>query len=675
LKTLVILGLLLLLAWLFLYFKFFRNGEGEKRNKGPKNIDGGFYSVAPWGDNSNSGSLTDPWQTLQHAVDNLQPGDRLLIREGVYRERVFFKNSGTSGNPIVVSVFNGEEAVLDGGGVAWKYGFNFEFGVSFVTLSGLKIKNFGGYGIALWGENRFIQLDGIEVAGCGVGLHIISAGDLLVENCNLHNNSGPGLVVSPGPLNIARFVNVRSSSNESAELPDGFVLDSGEEIVFEKCVAEYNAGSGFRCLTSNTVISESVSRENGSYGVKCLGEGHRLINCIIDGNGRAGVTLQGGGVYGLYNNLIVNCGRKGDYGIIAAPDPVSSPARLTLVNNILAYNYGGVHLSSSTVLEKEDHNIYWSREDAEISDGIRSYSRSEINEGIWFEETGKGEHSFCRDPLFVDKSCRDFRLAKNSPAVDRGAKEDAPGRDFNGNPRPQGRGVDIGPYESAEESFIPPKASITYSPVYSSDCSGSVKFSVRWAGSVEGGACGGFNVQFRDGNEGNWQNWFVDTSENEGVFSGVSGHTYYFRVQARDDLGNWGNWSDVRYTVVPADDRNSLIKYEGVWDFVNSEGAFLNTLHHSSTPGAAASFRFTGTCAAWISTRGPDRGQALVYIDDVLQGTVDLYCDSYRHRAAVFSADFDGVPCTHTIRVEVAETKNHQSKGCRVDIDGFAVRT
>ncbi|BAF59283.1 MAG: hypothetical protein HPY89_04345 [Pelotomaculum sp.] len=676
----IVLGVMLLLTWFLIYFKYFREKEGAPGYSGKKeaapdgrNEEEKVYSVAPWGDDGNAGSLSSPWKTLQHAVNNLQAGDRLLIREGTYKEHVSFKKSGTGENPITVSVFQGEEAVLDGEGAGWKYGFNFEFGVSFVTLSGLKVRNFARYGFALWGENRSVRLRNLEATGCSTGLHIISAENMLVEGCSFYNNSGPGLAVSPGPIKTARIVNTRSSYNDGPEPADGFVLDSGEDIVIEKCNAEYNSGSGFNCLTAKTVISAGIARHNGRYGIKCRGEGYTLVNCIIDGNGMAGIALQGGGSYELFNNLAVNCGLKGDYGLVAAPEAGAAPARVTLVNNIFAYNYGGVHFGSSAMLEREDHNIFWSRADAEISSSTRRYSRAEINEQIWFKETGRGEKSFCRDPLFVDPSRGDFRLARNSPAIDRGAGEGAPGTDINGMVRPQGRGVDIGPYESPEGSLIPPAAAITHSPGYSSDASGSLKFSVKWAGILEGGEVAGFNVQFKDGAGGAWQNWLADTKENEGLFTGAGGHTYYFRVRAKDGFGNWGNWSEQRCTVVPVDDQSPLIRYEGNWDCINAEEAYLNTLHHSDRPGAAASLRFTGTEIAWISAEGPDRGQALVYIDDVLQATVDLYCGDCRFRRPVFKAPLDGRP--HTIRVEVAATKNQLSKGYRVDVDGFAVRS
>lgn len=690
---LIIFGVLLLLSWIVVYLKFFKGkeksainidwddglpleeeGMPEEEGDIPTEAIGGgaieektFY-VAPWGDDKSNGSLTTPWKTLQHAIYNLGAGGRLLIREGIYRESVSLKKSGSEENPIIISVFLGEAAVLDGVGPGWKYGFNFEFGVSHVVLYGLKIKGFDGYGAALWGENSFIQLKNMEVFGCGAGLYIISAADLLVEGCNFLNNSGPGFVVSPGPINNSRVVRTRSSYNM-----EGFLLDSGSDITLEKCLAESNAGSGFICMTSGTAISASVARDNGRNGVKLSGEGYRLVNCIIDSCGKAGVILQGSGFYGLYNNLVVNCGIKGDFGLIAAPEAGPYPARASLVNNIFAYNYGGVHFGSSAAMEKEDHNIYWSREDAEISTSNRRYTRREINERVWHKETGRGERSFCRDPLFVDQARHDYRLSKNSPAIDRGAGEDAPQTDINGIIRPQGWGFDIGPYESAEGSLIPPTSWINSSPDYSSDCSDSLKFTVKWSGSVEGGEVSGFNVHFKEGEGGSWQNWLAETTESEGEFWGAGGSTYYFRVRAKDDLGNWGNWCDHRHTVVPTDDQSPLIKYEGEWDFDNSEEAFLNTLHHSIQTGARASLRFTGTEAAWISTRGPDRGQANVYIDGELRTTVDLYLEDFKYRSPVFSDVFDCRP--HTITIEVAEAKERHSGGRRVDIDGIAVKS
>jgi len=673
LDVFIVVVFLFCIVWAFVYFRYFRTPREQATvRKVERVMDGeSYYSVAPWGDDKNSGGIDDPWHTLQHSVNRLNPGDTLLIRGGTYREYVTMKQSGTESNPIVVRVFQGEEAEINGEGVGWKYGFNLEAGVSWVTLSGLKVKNFAAYGFALWGENREIRLTGLEACSCGTGLRIISAAGLVVEGCGFYNNNA-GLVISPGPAVKARIEDTRANGSEGPGMPDGFVLDSGNDIIIEKCRAEFNAGNGFHCRTSDTVITSSVAGNNGAYGVKCSGE-YELTNCIMDSNGLAGAYLYNGGRYILYNNLLVKCGLKGDFGLTAICEANPATLRVAMVNNILAYNYGGVFLSGAAVLEKEDHNIYWSREDAEIATSSYSYGRNEINGRVWFKETGRGEHSFCRDPLFVDPENHDYRLAKNSPAIDRGLGEGAPAKDIDGGIRPRGKGCDIGPYESAEGSVVPPSAAITGCPGYSTDISDCLKFTVTWDGAANtGGAAEAYRVQFKDGAGGTWQNWLAETAAREEVFLGAGGHSYYFRVRARDDLGNWGDWSGQQCTVVPADDRSPLIKYEGAWEAAGVEGAFLNTVHRSQAPGASASLRFTGAEVSWISGTGPDMGRARVLLDGVVQAEVDLYSESRQLRRAVFTARLDNKP--HTICIQVSGDKNERSTGARVELDGIAVR-
>ncbi len=51
------------------------------------------------------------------------------------------------------------------------------------------------------------------------------------------------------------------------------------------------------------------------------------------------------------------------------------------------------------------------------------------------------------NPKFVNPSVADFHLRKKSPAIDNGSSLNAPSDDFDGNPRPQDAGYDIGAFE------------------------------------------------------------------------------------------------------------------------------------------------------------------------------------------------------------------------------------
>ncbi|NOY81012.1 MAG: carbohydrate-binding protein [Kiritimatiellaeota bacterium] len=73
--------------------------------------------VSPQGDNANDGAAPDPQhalRTIQAGVDRLNPGDTLLVRDGVYRETVTFPRSGTADAPITVRPYGDETVTISG---------------------------------------------------------------------------------------------------------------------------------------------------------------------------------------------------------------------------------------------------------------------------------------------------------------------------------------------------------------------------------------------------------------------------------------------------------------------------------------------------------------------------------------------------------------------------------
>lgn len=71
------------------------------------------YYVAPYGDDNNPGTLTEPWATFTKANSVLQAGDTVFIREGTYNDRIEPVNSGTPGNYISYMAYPGETPVID----------------------------------------------------------------------------------------------------------------------------------------------------------------------------------------------------------------------------------------------------------------------------------------------------------------------------------------------------------------------------------------------------------------------------------------------------------------------------------------------------------------------------------------------------------------------------------
>jgi len=70
--------------------------------------------VASDGDDGHPGTSAQPWRTLGHAATQLEPGDRCLIRGGVYRELVRVTRGGEPGQPVRFEAVPGEHVVLTG---------------------------------------------------------------------------------------------------------------------------------------------------------------------------------------------------------------------------------------------------------------------------------------------------------------------------------------------------------------------------------------------------------------------------------------------------------------------------------------------------------------------------------------------------------------------------------
>lgn len=72
------------------------------------------YYVSLDGDDTNTGALQAPFRTVQKALDEVEAGDVINIRRGIYREEVYFKNTGEQGKPITIQSYNGEAVCLRG---------------------------------------------------------------------------------------------------------------------------------------------------------------------------------------------------------------------------------------------------------------------------------------------------------------------------------------------------------------------------------------------------------------------------------------------------------------------------------------------------------------------------------------------------------------------------------
>jgi parallel beta-helix repeat protein len=68
--------------------------------------------VSPSGSDSNPGTLTQPWKTIQKALDKVSAGQTILVRAGTYSQSLYAKRGGTSTSLVSLEAFPGEKPVL-----------------------------------------------------------------------------------------------------------------------------------------------------------------------------------------------------------------------------------------------------------------------------------------------------------------------------------------------------------------------------------------------------------------------------------------------------------------------------------------------------------------------------------------------------------------------------------
>lgn len=98
---------------------------------------------------------------------------------------------------------------------------------------------------------------------------------------------------------------------------------------------------------------------------------------------------------------------------------------------------------------------------------------------------------------------------------------------------------------------LPPEASVKPLPSWV----GTTTFRVAWSGEDNCAGIASYDVQARDGYEGTWMDWLTRTEALSATFTGIHGHTYFFRARARDLAGNqtpFGNeeWGETFTTVL-----------------------------------------------------------------------------------------------------------------------------
>lgn len=120
------------------------------------------YYVSPSGaDNASNGTLAQPWQTIQYAIDNVTSGVVVNVEAGIYHEEVYFNVSN-----ITLKNYNNDTVVVRGTGITSQSAVIEITDHSNITIDGIEI-----------GDNIKLDAQGILVSG--------NAQNITIQNCRV----------------------------------------------------------------------------------------------------------------------------------------------------------------------------------------------------------------------------------------------------------------------------------------------------------------------------------------------------------------------------------------------------------------------------------------------------------------------------------------------------------
>jgi len=160
-----------------------------------------FY-VATDGSDENPGSKGRPLRTIQKAADTARAGDTIIVGGGIYRENVVLRFSGRLDRPITLKNYPGEKPIIQPG------------------QSG---KEPPGHGVLLQAREGYqkpigwITLEGLEIRYGHDGIKFYNAHDIVIRNCNIHENYNQGILGNGNQVLIDRNIIAGNGTNRNVQ--------------------------------------------------------------------------------------------------------------------------------------------------------------------------------------------------------------------------------------------------------------------------------------------------------------------------------------------------------------------------------------------------------------------------------------------------------------------------
>ena len=324
---------------LFLVISFYFGQLYPSLEVTANNLEEHIYYVSLTGSDQNDGSIGSPWRTIQKAASELEAGETVFVRGGIYPEAVKVINSGSKEKGyIIFRAFPQEVVVLDGKSVSFQSGNKAMFqleNIDYVKIIGFELRN-----LVVNSKKKYPA--GILVRGTGSNIHLINNNIHHIENRAKKGNAHGILFYGSSKKGISNIVIHKNDIHHlTLGWSEALTLNGnikGFKITQNDVHHNNNIGidlAGFynACEeTCNDRVREGVVSHNRVY------QNSSGDNPAYEGDFAAGGIYADGSTHiSIENNLVY----ENDFGIeLASENYRKHTSNITLENNIIFNNNG-----------------------------------------------------------------------------------------------------------------------------------------------------------------------------------------------------------------------------------------------------------------------------------------------------------------------------------------------
>lgn len=300
-----------------------------------------------------------PYANIQEAIDAAAPGDRILVRPGVYREPVSIP-SGKDGLQLV-----GKRAVIDGHRDDGSSSYTVEVDSNDVVVEGFTIRNGSSYSVE-------VEADRVTIRKCRIrnadeyGLYV-SGDDILAEDVDLLGGGyravevygsraalrglrargwGEGGIYVRGDDAIVEDTDLRVIEDD-----DGIKIDGAGPQV-RRCTVSGVDDEGILLSGDGAVVDACGVRASSNYGIRAEGPRVTVTGCTVRGCSSTGIRANG--TVALVSGNTVSRVGEGNTGIsvtVSATDSIEISAVLedNVVTDVVGWGFYVYSESAATL--------------------------------------------------------------------------------------------------------------------------------------------------------------------------------------------------------------------------------------------------------------------------------------------------------------------------------------